>query len=259
MKQHIVLVHGACHGAWCWFKVATLLKSAGYHVTVPDLAASGIDRRKIEEVPTFADYSEPLLDIMATLPPQEKVMLVGHSLGGINIALAANMFPDKVAAAVFVTALMPDCTSSPSSVLKLLEQIPQDVWMDTEFSSTKAHNEKPLSSIFFGPKVIASKLYQLSSSEDIMLASTLVRPSSLFFDDLERVPAFAKDRYGSVSRFYIVCCDDALVLKEYQQTMIQGHPVAGMLEIEGADHMPMMSRPQELFQSLVCIADKLHD
>jgi len=118
-KQHIILVHGTCHGAWCWYKVATLLRSAGHLVTVPDLAASGIDRRRIEEVASFADYSRPLLDIMASFPAQEKVILVGHSFGGMSTALAADKFPEKVAAAVFVAAFMPDCTSSPAHCVKV--------------------------------------------------------------------------------------------------------------------------------------------
>jgi hypothetical protein len=28
-----VLVHGLCHGAWCWYKAATALESAGHRVT----------------------------------------------------------------------------------------------------------------------------------------------------------------------------------------------------------------------------------
>ncbi|GAY32026.1 hypothetical protein CUMW_273150 [Citrus unshiu] len=30
-RKHFVLVHGACLGAWCWYKVLTLLKLAGHH------------------------------------------------------------------------------------------------------------------------------------------------------------------------------------------------------------------------------------
>lgn len=96
-----------------------MLKSAGYRVSVPDLGASGIDGRRIEDVATFSDYSQPLLEILASLPPEEKVVLVGHSLGGLSIALAADKFPEKVAALVFVAAFMPDCTSSPASVYKV--------------------------------------------------------------------------------------------------------------------------------------------
>ncbi|XP_073103372.1 putative inactive methylesterase 20 [Elaeis guineensis] len=103
-QKHIILVHGACHGAWSWYRVATLLRCAGHQVTVPDLAASGIDERRLHEVSTFADYSQPLLDILAALPPGERVILVGHSLGGMSVSLAMERFPERIAAAVFLTA-----------------------------------------------------------------------------------------------------------------------------------------------------------
>ncbi|KAL0450285.1 UNVERIFIED_CONTAM: Polyneuridine-aldehyde esterase [Sesamum latifolium] len=90
-QVHIVLVHGIGHGAWCWYKLQPLLEAAGHRVTVLDLAASGIDRRNLEDLHTFIDYSQPLLDLMASIPPEEKVLLVGHSLGGMNLAFAMDI------------------------------------------------------------------------------------------------------------------------------------------------------------------------
>lgn len=259
-KLHFVLVHGACHGAWCWYKVATLLKSAGHQVTIPDLAASGTDIRRLKDLANFSDHSQPLLEIIASLPSQEKAILVGHSFGGMSIALAAEKFPEKVSAAVFVTAFMPDCTSSPSRVMEFLRQsTPPYPWLDTQFGPVEAPagTERPLTSIFFGPQFIASRLYQLCSPEDLMLATTLLKPSSLFMEDLESMPAFSGDRYGSVPRFYILCCEDAAIVKDYQRWMIQNYPVKKVIEIERADHMAMLSTPQELYQSLLHIADNL--
>lgn len=115
-RKHYVLVHGACHGAWCWYKLKPRLESAGHHVTVLDLAASGINMKKFQDVDTFLQYSEPLLGFMSSLPPNEKVVLVGHSLGGLNIALAMEKFPEKVAVGVFLTALVPDTEHRPSFV-----------------------------------------------------------------------------------------------------------------------------------------------
>jgi pimeloyl-ACP methyl ester carboxylesterase len=71
----------------------------------------------MHEVATFRDYSKPLLDLLESLPAEEKVVLVGHSLGGVSIALASELFPEKVAAAVFLAAFMPDCVSPPSEVI----------------------------------------------------------------------------------------------------------------------------------------------
>ncbi|VAH93229.1 unnamed protein product [Triticum turgidum subsp. durum] len=121
--KHIILVHGVCHGGWSWYKVAAGLRSAAaaaghaYRVHAPDLAASGIDDRRLPEVATFSEYTGPLLDALRSLPAGEKAVLVGHSLGGLSVALATEMFPDKVAVAAFLSAYMPDCVSPPSHVL----------------------------------------------------------------------------------------------------------------------------------------------
>ena len=124
-NKHIVLVHGACLGGWSWFKVATPLRAAGYRVDAPDLAASGVDPRPLREVPTFRDYTQPLLDLLASLPDGHRVVLVGHSLGGVNVALAAETFPDKVAAVVFLCAFMPDCAARPSHVMEKVRGQPR--------------------------------------------------------------------------------------------------------------------------------------
>ncbi|XP_040384744.1 methylesterase 1-like [Oryza brachyantha] len=89
-----------------------------YRVAAPDLAASGVDGRRLRDVPTFRDYTEPLLGVLRSLPAGERAVLVGHSLGGLNVALAAELLPEKVAAAVFLSAFMPDCSSPPSHVLQ---------------------------------------------------------------------------------------------------------------------------------------------
>lgn len=92
--------------------MATLLKSAGHKVSALDMAASGIDRKQVKEIRTFSDYNKPLVEFMASLPPEEKVILVGHSLGGVNISVAMEKFPEKISVAVFAAASMigPDLT-----------------------------------------------------------------------------------------------------------------------------------------------------
>ena len=67
-KGHFVLVHGACHGAWCWNKVGTLLRSMGHRVTAMDMAASGIHPKQLKEVRSMMDYVQPLMEFMESLP-----------------------------------------------------------------------------------------------------------------------------------------------------------------------------------------------
>ncbi|GJM88400.1 hypothetical protein PR202_ga04458 [Eleusine coracana subsp. coracana] len=106
-RHHFVLVHGLCHGAWCWYKAATLLRAAGHAVTALDMAGCGAHPARLADVRCFEEYSRPLLDAVAALPPGDRAVLVAHSHGGYSVALAAERFPEKVAAAVFVTASLP--------------------------------------------------------------------------------------------------------------------------------------------------------
>ncbi|KAK8471530.1 hypothetical protein PHAVU_003G248025 [Phaseolus vulgaris] len=251
-KKHFVLVHGACHGAWCWYKLKPRLESGGHKVTALDLAASGINLQKIEDVGTFSEYSEPLLQLLATIPPNEKVILVGHSLGGLNIALAMEKFPERVEVAVFLTAVVPDIERKPSYVLqKYNESIPAPNWSDNEFLQS---GNKTV--VVFGPKFISTKLYQGSSIQDIELAKTLLRPGSLFIEDLSQQTIFSKEGYGSVPMAFIVCTEDLGIPLDFQLWMIQNAGVNDVVEITGADHMAMLSKPQELCDSLQQIAAK---
>jgi pimeloyl-ACP methyl ester carboxylesterase len=118
--RHFVLVHGACHGAWCWYKIIALLKSAGHEVTTLDMAASGIHPKQVHELDSVTDYYEPLIEFLRSLPQEQRVILVGHSLGGMCISVAMELFPNKIAAAVFVAAFMP---SPDLSFLTLLQEV----------------------------------------------------------------------------------------------------------------------------------------
>ncbi|XP_042519207.1 salicylic acid-binding protein 2-like [Macadamia integrifolia] len=254
---HFVLVHGLGHGGWCWYKVKPLLESAGHQVTAIDLAASGINMAKLAEVHTMSNYSQPLMELMDSLPPGEKVTLVGHSLGGYNLAIAMDRFPHKISVAVFLTAFMPDSTHSPSYVLdQFMERIPAEgCWLDTHFSSD-LDPVMPKTTVLFGPKFLAFKLYQLSSSQDLALGETLVRPGSMFIEDLSKGKAFSKEGYGSVNRVYIVCKKDLVITEDFQRWMIENDPLKEVMEIEDADHMAMLSKPNELCFCLLDIANK---
>lgn len=207
--KHIVLVHGACLGGWSWFKVAPALRAAGYRTDTPDLAASGVDPRALREVPTFRDYTGPLLELLASLPDGERVVLVGHSLGGLSVALAAETFPDKVAAVVFLCAFMPDCAARPSHVLE----------------------------------------------KDVTLMTSLLRPSSMFVEDLVLQQPYTKERYGSARKVYVVCTEDHAIAEGFQRWMLENSPVDEVREIV-ADHLVMLSRPSDLVRCLADIADK---
>ncbi|CAO2170291.1 unnamed protein product [Urochloa humidicola] len=244
----IILVHGTGHGGWCWYRVTTLLRAAGHRVSALDLAASGADARHLRDVPIFDDYTRPLLDALRALPDGERAVIVGHSFGGMSVALAAETFPEKVAAAVFVTAFLPDCTNPRSHVI---EKLTVADWMD---SVMDAEHDPP--SVFLGLDFIREKLYQLSPPEDYTLAQSLARVGSYYVADQRAQPPFSEARYGKVRKVYVVCGQDLGMLEPYQREMIAGcGGVVDVREIPDADHMAMFSKPVELAAHLADVAN----
>ncbi|KAM7490601.1 hypothetical protein LguiA_033522 [Lonicera macranthoides] len=254
-EKHFVLVHGSCHGAWCWNKLATLLKFAGHRVTAIDLAASGINPKQLKDLKVISDYMEPLMEFMAGLPTEEVVVLVGHSMGGVAISVAMEKFPRKIRVAVFVTAYMhgPDLTFQ-----RIQDTFKPGLADLSEIEYEYANGPKnPPTSFLFGPKYMSSTMYQLSPPEDLTLAKLLVRPCPSFQDQKSvKEILLTKENYGSVHRIYIMCGQDKGLHMELQRYMIEKNQPNEVMEICDADHMVMYSKPQELCSYLLEIVEK---
>ncbi|KAG7544784.1 Alpha/beta hydrolase fold-1 [Arabidopsis suecica] len=253
--KHYLLVHGGCHGAWCWYKVKPMLEHSGHRVTVLDLTASGVNMSRVEDIQTLEDYAKPLLEVLESFSSDDKVILVAHSLGGIPAALAADIFPSKISAAVFVTSFMPDTTNPPSYVFeKYIGSITEEERMDLELGSYGT-NEHPLMTAFLGPNYLKN-MYLLSPIEDYELAKMLMRVAPAITSNLTGTKRLTEQGYGSISRVYIVCGEDKGTSVDFQRWMIENSPVKEVMEINDADHMPMFSKPQDLCDRLLKIADK---
>ncbi|XP_010315273.1 methyl jasmonate esterase 1-like isoform X1 [Solanum lycopersicum] len=253
--KHFVLVHGACHGAWSWYKIMASIKTSGHNVTALDLGASGVNPKQVLEIPHLSDYFSPLMEFMASLPVDEKVILVGHSLGGFAISKAMESFPEKISVAIFVTALMPGLILDAATVFNesssgAISKLDNRLTFDNGLAN-------PPTTFIFGPKYLASYLYPLSPIQDWALATTLVRP--IYFHSLDEISkeiVLSNKNYGSVRRAYIVAAEDKILKKEFQQLMIEKNPPDQVEEILGSDHMPMVSKPLQLFTLLMRIANK---
>jgi pimeloyl-ACP methyl ester carboxylesterase len=75
----VVLVHGFAHNAGAWNKLATRLATAGFFDLTP--VTYGID----DDVPTIAARIADEVDVITASRAEDRVHLVGHSLGGVAI------------------------------------------------------------------------------------------------------------------------------------------------------------------------------
>lgn len=110
MPNEYVLVHGACHGAWCWDQVAERLRAGGHRVVTLDLPGHGRRAAEVRHA-SVESYGRAVADAMA-LAGVSRGVLVGHSMGGLAISKAAELAPQRIRHLVYVAAVVvPDGSS----------------------------------------------------------------------------------------------------------------------------------------------------
>src|SRR6266851_5713039 len=94
--MHFALVHGAYHGAWCWDLLRRELEQDGHSTSAVDLPCEDPDAGAAR----YADV------VVKAIPKGiDGVVLVGHSLAGLTIPVAASMTPTLMT--VYLCALVP--------------------------------------------------------------------------------------------------------------------------------------------------------
>lgn len=118
------------------------------------------------------------------------------------------------------------------------------------------------------PHLISYQLFELGLSplpflsQDLTLGLSLIRPANSFTTNNSKETVMRDEnlltakRYGSASRVFVTVEDDRALPVGFQRRMTAQSPdvqVEGMAA-GGADHMAMLSRPEELAEVLVRIA-----
>jgi pimeloyl-ACP methyl ester carboxylesterase len=102
----IVLVHGAWHGGWCYRRVADLLRANGHRVYTPTLTGLG---ERSHLLSRSINLSTHITDItnMIRWEDLQRIILVGHSYGGMVVTGVADAMSDRVSALVYLDAFLP--------------------------------------------------------------------------------------------------------------------------------------------------------
>jgi pimeloyl-ACP methyl ester carboxylesterase len=106
-----VLVHGAWHGAWCWRRVTRLLTAHGHEVFAPTL--TGVGERSHLRTPEI-DVRTHIADVVNLMKWErlDRVVLVGHSYGGMVASGVAEEMVGAIGSIVFLDAFYPDSGQS---------------------------------------------------------------------------------------------------------------------------------------------------
>lgn len=227
-----VLVHGAWQGEWAWELVKPQLEALGHTVITLDLPGSGKDTTPSQNI-TLDSYVDA---VTATINQQtEKVIVVGHSMGGIVITQTAELIPNKIDKLVYLCAFLPQNGESLGSKL------------DGEACPQFSINENDMTAELI-PNLIEKTFLNATENEEIKEASSKkMRPQPL--GPFQQQLKISEENFGTVDRIYIETTLDRAIPIDFQRRMNTETPCSKIITLE-ADHSPFFSKATELVNCL---------
>ncbi|MGE5354775.1 MAG: alpha/beta fold hydrolase [Deltaproteobacteria bacterium] len=234
-----ILVHGAWHGAWCWYKVVPEMTKKGFKAIAIDLPGHGKDTIKAETV-TFKMYVEKLKQVANSINGQ--VILVGHSMAGTIISQAAEeLGKNKVFKLIYLDAFLP---KNGESVSKLAGMIFQTLPQETDTSKVtfrkgivNAPNGKTRT---FKPEIADIVFYHDCNTKDKELAHKNLCTQAT--EPLGATVSVTDNIYGQIPKYYILCTEGKDLDKSLLPTRVKCEKVIKI----PTSHSPFFSRPKEL-------------
>lgn len=229
-----LLIHGSCHGAWCWRDAIPALAALGHSARAIDLPSHGADTMPAADV-TLDAYARAI--VAAITSP---VFLVGHSMAGYPITAAAELAPDRIARLVYLCAYVPRAGHTLADLRRMAPTQPlRDAVVVDRASGTFTVDPAKAADLFYHDMPP-----DLAAWATARLCPQPIRPQET---------VLTLDRSGRIPRSYIRCTDDRTIPPDWQDAMTQDWPAADVTTLP-ASHSPFLSDPRALARCLHAIA-----
>lgn len=236
-----VLVHGAWMAPYAWEKVAKALIKSGNKVIVVQLPGHGTDKTPPSAL-TLDAYKNKVLQ--AIDQANGKVILVGHSLGGMIISVAAEAVPEKIEKLIYVGAYLP---ADGQSLLAIASTDTKSLLgpslIPSEDKLTLDVKRDNLTEIFCADAAPADQA--------LLVKNYKVEPAIPFTNNV----ALSAEKFGKVNKAYIHTLADHVISMDVQDQMVTANGLKEIYSLNSS-HTPFLSMPDKLSRLLVEIADK---
>lgn len=236
-----VLVHGSCHGAWCWRDLVPALRARGHKAVAIDLPGHGADRTPAARI-TLDLYAER---VAAALDGhREPAILLGHSAGGTSIIAAAERVPERIGRLVFLCAYALRDGETLADVRRRTIRQPL----------LPAVRRSPDGLTFtVDPALAPAIFYSDCSPEAVAYAVPRLCPEPIL---PQETPVRVTARSARLPRRYILCEADATIPPEAQEAMVRDWPQGDVVRLDSG-HSPFFSQPDRLAEILAASAGPL--
>ncbi|MGQ7274857.1 alpha/beta fold hydrolase [Marinobacter sp. V034] len=248
-KPTLILIHGAWAGSWGWHKLQPLLAASAIPSIAIDLPGNGVTEGAPGEI-CLKGYVEYVIQEIESV--QGKVVLVGHSGGGVTATQVAEAVPERVAGIVFVTAMMlPSGMGFAQLTAALKAADPSVIGIGPHLEWSDDHL---LSHV---PAQAAKELFLHDLPEDeAEAAAAKLTPQPEGGRAI--VARWTEEGFGSIPRLYVEALKDRSVVLSAQRKMQELVPGAKVVSLD-TGHFPQAVAPEALAAEIVRFTDSLVD
>ncbi|MEP2716046.1 alpha/beta fold hydrolase [Pseudophaeobacter sp.] len=221
-----LLIHGSCHGAWCWRDVIPALESKGHSASAIDLPGHS-DARDPAAV-TLAETAEAI--VKASGP---RTIVVGHSWGGYPISAAAEIAPKTLRGLIYLCAYVP---VSGLSLIDMRKAGPRQT------IGSAAIKDPGGASYTIDPTEAPRLFYHDCSSEAVAYALPRLCAQPIL---PQETPLELGQNWQDTPKSYIRCTKDQTIPPEYQTQMVADWPGNSVHDMH-CSHSPFFADPSGL-------------
>lgn len=223
----ILLVHGSCHGAWCWRDLIPELEALGHQARAIDMPSHGADPTPVAEV-TLDSCAQAIVDAL-----RKDTIVVAHSWGGFPAARAADLAPMRMQHLIFLAAYAP---WDGLSLAEMRNLAPRSKLLDAVI---RAQDGK---SFMVDPTKATEIFYHDCPEGTMEYAFPRLCPQPIAPHE---TPISLGNGYASISKSYIRCSDDRTIAPEFQITMTEDWPEKDVYTMP-TGHSPFFADPAGL-------------
>lgn len=238
--QTYVLVHGAWQAPYVWDAVRADLTSKGNRVIVVELPGHGNDKTPPQNL-TLDLYRDKVLEVLVKV--EDKVILVGHSMGGMVVTHVAEKVPAKISKVVYIGAFLP---ASGQALTDLAFSDP-----DSKLGPSLVPSADQLTLDVIGDNLTNLFINDGTQvNKDQVIANYRAEPAI----PLTNKVTLTEAGFGSVEKVYIKTLQDVVVSPALQDRMIVGAGIKTIHQLN-TSHSPFLSQPHEVSALLLKIAE----
>lgn len=237
MKKHrgIIFISGGQLTDWIWSNFIPLVKNSECITINRRIKNNTLESRKLSSLEDCTNYIiEQIIDHNF-----EKIIIVGHSIGGLLAALVAQQLKSKIEHVIYIASNLPKNNTNAVDSFPFLQKLMIKSFVKSQIKKDRVH-------IGSDAKYFVRHFCNSSDSQVIEYVNShhlIAEPDCIFKEKVNW------DNNSDIPQTYIRLLKDKTISNSIQSKMAKNLNISNIIDIE-SDHLVMLSNTGLLYDKI---------